>query len=49
MGVIGFDLYDNDVACDVVACRAKRKKLTRKMQKIPFGTPKNDIPNGIFI
>lgn len=33
----------------IVACRAKRKKLTRKMQKIPFETPKNDVPNGIFI
>lgn len=32
-----------------VACRAKRKKLTRKMQKIPFETPFQGVPNGIIL
>lgn len=32
-----------------VACRAKRKKLTRKMQKSRLKRLENDVPNGIFI
>lgn len=31
-----------------VACRAKRKKLTRKMQKSRLKRLENDVPNGIF-
>ncbi len=46
---IVIDGEGSKVICKDVACRAKRKKLTRKMQKIPFETPFQGVPNGIIL